>query len=88
MSALKELGKGKQTKREEMIEALELERQGRGDERTKEILYEEREVKDYHDYEEEFGGEEESDQEEIKTGGFIDNRPSKVWRSRIWVWVC
>ena len=77
MSALKELGKGKQTKREEMIEALELERQGRGDERTKEILYEEREVKDYHDYEEEFGGEEESDQEEIKTGGFIDNRPSK-----------
>lgn len=41
------LGTGKQTRREEMIEALELERQGRGDERTKEILYEEREVKEW-----------------------------------------
>lgn len=41
------LGTGKQTRKEEMIEALELERQGRGDERTKEILYEEREVKEW-----------------------------------------
>ena len=51
-AALKELGKGKQTKKEEMIEALELERQGRGDENTREILYEERDVKDYDDSDE------------------------------------
>ncbi|KAM9915950.1 hypothetical protein OXX80_013778, partial [Metschnikowia pulcherrima] len=41
------LGQGKQTRKEEMIEALELERQGRGDERTRDILYEEREIKDW-----------------------------------------
>lgn len=41
------LGAGKQTRREQMIEAIDLERQGRGDERTKEILYEEREVKEW-----------------------------------------
>ena len=35
-----------------MIEALELERQGRGDENTREILYEERDVKDYDDSDE------------------------------------
>lgn len=40
------LGTGKQTRREEMVEALELERQGRASDRTREILYEEREVKD------------------------------------------
>lgn len=43
------LGSGKQTRREEMIEALDLERQGRADERTRAILYEEREVKDWDD---------------------------------------
>lgn len=53
------LGTGKQTRREEMIEALELERQGRGDDRTKEILYEEREVKDWQD-----------DQDIIKTASY------------------
>lgn len=43
------LGTGKQTRREEIVEALRLEKQGRGDERTKQILYEEREVKDWQD---------------------------------------
>ncbi|KAH3675425.1 hypothetical protein WICMUC_002714 [Wickerhamomyces mucosus] len=41
------LGTGKQTKKEEFAEALELEKQGRGDERTKEILYEEHELRDW-----------------------------------------
>ena len=45
--ALKNLGKGKQTKREEMIEALSLEQQGRADDRTRNVLYEEHEVKDW-----------------------------------------
>lgn len=43
----KNLGSGKQTRKDEMIEALSLERQGRGDDYTKEILYEEREVKEW-----------------------------------------
>ncbi|ODQ61508.1 hypothetical protein WICANDRAFT_28445 [Wickerhamomyces anomalus NRRL Y-366-8] len=47
LKSSKLLGTGKQTKKEEFAEALELERQGRGDERTKEILYEEREVRDW-----------------------------------------
>lgn len=40
------LGTGKQSRKEEMIEALELERQGRASDRTRDILYEEREEKD------------------------------------------
>ncbi|CAH6718665.1 probable ATP-dependent RNA helicase DHR1 [[Candida] jaroonii] len=47
LASSKNLGKGKQTRKEEILEALELENQGRGDDRTKEILYEEREVKDW-----------------------------------------
>lgn len=76
------LGTGKQTRREEMIEALELERQGRGDERTKEILYEEREVKEWSDAESESqpvlsGNESESDFEEdlAPKSTFVDYRP-------------
>lgn len=45
--ASKILGKGKQTRREEIVEALALEKQGRGDEHTKDVLYEEHEVKDW-----------------------------------------
>ncbi|CCH46061.1 putative ATP-dependent RNA helicase [Wickerhamomyces ciferrii] len=47
LKSSKLLGTGRQTKREDFAEALELERQGRGDERTKEILYEERQVRDW-----------------------------------------
>ena len=47
----KVLGVGKQTRREEMAEAIELEKQNRGNERTKDILYEEREVRDLSDEE-------------------------------------
>lgn len=87
--ASKLLGKGKQTRREEMVEALELEKQGRGDERTKEILYEEREVKNWEDedgsiftqqrYDD--SSDEKSDEESFPATGskssFIDNRPEK-----------
>ncbi|CCE78848.1 Piso0_000880 [Millerozyma farinosa CBS 7064] len=87
------LGKGKQTKKEEMIEALELERQNRGDERTKEILYEERDVKDWDDQKKEESESEMSDKEEpqaskeaisderqvsnVGSSSFIDHRPAK-----------
>lgn len=47
MAPSKLLGAGKQTRREEMAEALLLEKQGRADERTRDILYEERVVKDW-----------------------------------------
>ncbi|KAI5951755.1 ECM16 [Candida jiufengensis] len=71
LSALKELGKGKQTRKEQMIEALDLEQQGRGDEYTKGVLYEERDVKDF--------DEENSAQENVNEvkSSFVDNRPSK-----------
>lgn len=41
------LGTGRQTRREEMTEALSLENQGRADDHTREVLYEQREVKDF-----------------------------------------
>jgi ATP-dependent RNA helicase DHX37/DHR1 len=47
LESSKLLGKGKKTKKEEFAEALSLEKQGRGDERTREILYEERQVRDW-----------------------------------------
>ncbi|RKP29551.1 P-loop containing nucleoside triphosphate hydrolase protein [Metschnikowia bicuspidata] len=40
------LGKGKRTRREDMVEALVLERQGRCNEHTRALLYKEREVKE------------------------------------------
>lgn len=46
----KVLGKGKMTKKEEMEEALDLEKQGRGDEWTKEVLYESRDVKEWDEF--------------------------------------
>lgn len=52
LTSVKTLGKGKQSRKEEIIEALDLERQGRGDARTREILYEEREVKDWDEFHE------------------------------------
>lgn len=52
LASVKTLGKGKLSRKEEIVEALELERQGRGDDRTKEILYEEREVKEWDQFHE------------------------------------
>ncbi|KAI5957492.1 ECM16 [Candida theae] len=81
LSALKDLGKGRLTKREQMVEALELEKQGRGDENTRETLYEERVVKDFSEDEsaEEEGTEERSSSLNTSTPSstFLDNRPSK-----------
>lgn len=45
----KRLGEGRLTKRQQISEALELERQGRGNDRTREILYEEHEPLDWND---------------------------------------
>ena len=77
------LGTGKQTRREEMIEALELERQGRGNERTKDILYEERDVKEWSEEDDisdhaDNANEEESDFDDDFTSTkstFVDYRP-------------
>ncbi|AET40474.1 ATP-dependent RNA helicase ECM16 Ecym_6076 [Eremothecium cymbalariae DBVPG len=98
LTSSKQLGQGRKTKKEEFNEALKLERQGRGDEQTKRILYEERDVKDWledhpEDLEEDLkkdsdsdspssSGDENSLEEheintEVRSGGFIDNRPSK-----------
>lgn len=81
------LGAGKQTRKEQMVEALELERQGRGDEHTKEILYEEREVKEwpndlgqYSDGFDNSGDENDSGKEFPSTESklsFVDFRPLK-----------
>lgn len=90
LTSSKRLGHGRQTKKEAFAEALNLEVQGRGDETTKEILYEEREQKDW-DEEELSGsdrklGEDGSDEEEgskfedmdTKPSSFIDHRPIKA----------
>lgn len=87
------LGSGKQTRKQEMIEALELERQGRANDRTKDILYEEHDVKDANDlmnnsYSSDVHSESDVDdsfaEDEDKFGGFgpststfIDSRPAK-----------
>lgn len=47
LTSSKRLGHGRQTKKEKFAEALSLEKQGRGDEETKAILYEEHTVKDW-----------------------------------------
>ncbi|KAG0676179.1 putative ATP-dependent RNA helicase DHR1 [Kluyveromyces marxianus] len=83
LTSSKNLGHGRKTKRQEIEEALKLEKQGLADEKTKEILYDEVEVKDwYADHPDSAGEsdrEEEDDDEfsEVKSGGFVDNRPSK-----------
>lgn len=48
MTSSKILGQGRQTKRQGIEEALKLERNGRGDETTREILYDETEVRDWY----------------------------------------
>lgn len=72
LAPLKLLGSGKQTRKEEMMEALDLERQGRGDERTRDILYEEREVKEWD--EEKHSDAEDFPSTEMKSS-FVDFRP-------------
>lgn len=81
------LGTGKQTRREEMVEALQLEKQGRGDERTKLILYEEREVKDWRDADQnefanykQISSEDDDDEEDVSKFG-DDGFPSSESKS-------
>lgn len=89
LTSSKKLGHGRQTKKEEFAEALALEKQGRGNEYTKDILYEEREARDWdedHPESDEVSGAGKNDADfmaqfgdtsETKTSSFIDNRPSK-----------
>lgn len=89
MTSLKNLGHGRQTKRQEFQEALSLERQGRSNNRTKEILYEERIHKDWQedDERERKSGNDSEDKDdefedkfgstdEFKTSSFLDMRPT------------
>ncbi|CDO91800.1 unnamed protein product [Kluyveromyces dobzhanskii CBS 2104] len=101
LTSSKDLGRGRQTKRQQIEEALKLERNGLASESTKEILYDEVDAKDwYEDHPEDkpnkkdttnhFRSDDEGsdlDNSDIdasaKTGGFIDNRPSKFGGSGI-----
>ncbi|SCW00720.1 LAFE_0C10462g1_1 [Lachancea fermentati] len=82
LTSSKKLGQGRQTRKEEFEEALQLEKQGRSDDHVREILYEERELKDWPESGSS-GGENEEDHDnledstEAKQSSFIDNRPSK-----------
>lgn len=89
LTSSKKLGHGRQTRKEEFAEALELERQGRGTNKTKDILYEEHEFKEWNDDKNDNSINKEEEEEksdfESKFGditteaasSFIDNRPSK-----------
>lgn len=77
LTALKDLGKGKLTKKEQMVEALELEKQGRGDDSTREVLYEERVVKDVGDLEAGDLSVNSVAPSTTQLSTFVDNRPSK-----------
>lgn len=87
LTSSKKLGQGRQTKKEVFAEALELEKQGRGNAETKEILYEEHEVKEWDDDDSQ-GSDQGSDDEDDfdfkfgdipseNTSSFVDNRPAK-----------
>ncbi|ODQ81516.1 hypothetical protein BABINDRAFT_159797 [Babjeviella inositovora NRRL Y-12698] len=77
LKSSKLLGTGKQTKKEQFIEALELEAQGRGDAETKETLYEERVVKDWDDSQEFLTKAIEVEEfPSTDTSSFIDQRPA------------
>ncbi|CDR41600.1 CYFA0S07e03994g1_1 [Cyberlindnera fabianii] len=87
LKSSKLLGTGKQTRKEEFAEALSLEKQGRASDKTNEILYEKREVRDWdQDMEDdESGSASDGDEDnEDKFGsfgpsggsGFIDMRPA------------
>jgi ATP-dependent RNA helicase DHX37/DHR1 len=85
LKSMKTLGSGTtQTKRERIEEALAMERAGKADEETKQLLYEEREVKDWKESElfKDYKQDEEPPAKPIQTtttkSTFIDNRPKKA----------
>lgn len=81
MTSLKTLGQGRQTKKEEFQEALSLEKQGRSNEHTNEVLYEEHETANW---DEDHGLDDANSDEEIVAtsdpevkSSFVDMRPTK-----------
>ncbi|CDF88447.1 BN860_10484g1_1 [Zygosaccharomyces bailii CLIB 213] len=85
LTSSKRLGHGKQTKKERFQEALTLEKQGRADANTKDILYEEHEQKNwFEDYPQNTENDRSEDEQvseeediETKSSKFIDFRPVK-----------
>ncbi|GME84585.1 unnamed protein product [Ambrosiozyma monospora] len=93
LKSTKLIGSGnKITKREQFLQALEQERQGKGDERTRDILYEKREVKKWDESDEEMTPTDNNskkndnanqvEENEFKStskvsSGFIDYRPTQ-----------
>ncbi|GMG32887.1 unnamed protein product [Ambrosiozyma monospora] len=93
LKSTKLIGSGnKITKREQFLQALEQERQGKGDERTRDILYERREVKKWDDSDDEmtFTDKKKNDNDnnlqdedndfkstDKVSSGFIDYRPTQ-----------
>ncbi|KAG0668445.1 putative ATP-dependent RNA helicase DHR1 [Maudiozyma exigua] len=93
LTSSKNLGHGRQTKKEEFAEALDLEKQGRTNDKVKEILYEQHITKSWDDDHPNNSSEmSSSDNEEVdddfedkfgdisggKTSSFIDYRPAKL----------
>lgn len=77
MKSLKSLGQGKQTKKEAFEEALSLEKQGRGNADTAEILYEEHETRDWDQDHKESASDDGQELENGKqTSSFVDRRPT------------
>lgn len=81
MTSLKTLGKGRQTRKEEFKEALSLEKQGRGNEHTNEVLYEEHEIGDWEKDQGQGSADDTNDGDTAavseKHSGFVDLRPAK-----------
>lgn len=81
LTSSKKLGHGRQTKKEEFIEALKLEKTGRENEQVKNILYEEYEVKnwdeDYPNIINDSQKPKNCDTDAMKTKHFIDHEPNK-----------
>lgn len=84
MKSLKTLGQGRQTKKEAFQEALSLEKQGRGNHSTSEILYEEHETRDWEqdhqdgEDKDDQSGDDGEDDTSKQTSSFIDRRPATV----------
>ncbi|GMM53658.1 ATP-dependent RNA helicase [Maudiozyma humilis] len=88
LTSSKNLGHGRQTKKEEFSEALSLEKQGRADAKTNEILYEEHTTKSWDEDHESMDESDGSDEDDFESkfgdvpsetkSSFIDNRPSQL----------
>ncbi|SCV05219.1 LANO_0H02674g1_1 [Lachancea nothofagi CBS 11611] len=85
LTSSKNLGHGRQTKKQEFQEALKLERLGQSNELVRDILYREHEVKDWDEdnpaeangHKEENYSKSDTNSEQIPSSSFVDNRPAK-----------